>query len=84
MGTSQFQILAHDVYVSSSSSSLSIQARWTENSQIEFFFGKNLLLAYRVRLDKSFPMGSCSTSGDENSLRYDLGPHHCDCHVSTQ
>ena len=48
------------------------------------FFGKNLLLAHRVRLDESFPMGPCSTSGDENSLRYDLGPHHCDCHVSTQ
>ena len=42
------------------------------------------LLHDRVRLDKSFPMGPCSTSGDENSLRYDLGPHHCDCHVSTQ
>jgi hypothetical protein len=33
----------------------------------------------RVRLDESFPMSPCSTSGDENSLRYDLGPHHCDC-----
>jgi hypothetical protein len=42
------------------------------------------LLHDRVRLDKSFPMGPCSTSGDKNSLRYDLGPHHCDCHVSTQ
>jgi hypothetical protein len=29
-------------------------------------------------------MGPCSTSGDQNSPRYDLGPHHCDCHVSTQ
>jgi hypothetical protein len=42
------------------------------------------LLHDRVRLDESFPMGPCSTSGDENSLRYDVGPHHCDCHVSTQ
>jgi hypothetical protein len=42
------------------------------------------LLHDRVRLDQSFPMGLCSTSGDQNSLRYDLGPHHCDCHVSTQ
>jgi hypothetical protein len=42
------------------------------------------LLHDRVRLDESFPMGPCSTSGDKNSLRYDLGPRHCDCHVSTQ
>ena len=42
------------------------------------------LLHDRVRLDKSFPMGPCSTSEDKNSLRYDVGPHHCDCHVSTQ
>jgi hypothetical protein len=42
------------------------------------------LLHDRVRLDESFPMGPCSTSGDKNSLRYDLGPHHCDCHASTQ
>jgi hypothetical protein len=42
------------------------------------------LLYNRVRLDKSFSMGPRSTSGDENSLRYDLGPHHCGCHVSTQ
>ena len=26
-----------------------------------------------MRLGKSFPMGSCSTCGDENSLRYGLG-----------
>ena len=63
---------------------VSYQAGRTEKPQIDFFFGKNLLLAHRVRLDESFPMGPCSTSGDENSLRYDLGPHHCDCHVSTQ
>ena len=37
-----------------------------------------------VRLGDSFPMDPCSTSRDKNSLRYDLGPHHCDCHVSTQ
>jgi hypothetical protein len=42
------------------------------------------LLHDRVRLDKSFPVGPCSTSGDENSLTYDLGSHHCGCHVSTQ
>ena len=59
------------------------QARQIENPQIDFF-GKILLLAYRVRLDKSFPKGPCSTFGDKNSLKYDLGPHHCDCHVSTQ
>ena len=28
----------------------------------------------RVRLDESFLMGPCSTFGDENSLRYGLGP----------
>jgi hypothetical protein len=38
------------------------------------------LLHNRVPLDESFPMGPCSTSGDRNSLIYDLGPHHCDCH----
>jgi hypothetical protein len=48
------------------------------------FLADSGLLHDRVRLDKSFPMGPCSTSGDQNSLRYDLGPHHCDCHVSTQ
>ena len=42
------------------------------------------LLHHRVCLDESFPMGPCSTSGGENSLRYGLGPHQCDCHVSTQ
>jgi hypothetical protein len=47
------------------------------------FFGKILLLAHPTQLAESFPMGPCSTSGDKNSLRYDLGPHHCDCHVST-
>jgi hypothetical protein len=31
------------------------------------------LLYDRVCLDESFPMGPGSTSGDENSLRYDLG-----------
>jgi hypothetical protein len=31
------------------------------------------LLHDRVRLVESFPMGPCSTSGDQNSLRYDLG-----------
>ena len=36
-------------------------------------FGKKLLLADRVRLDESFPMGPCSTSGYENSLRYGPG-----------
>jgi hypothetical protein len=48
------------------------------------FFGGFGVIARSVRLGKSFPMGPCSTSGDQNSLRYDLGPHHCDCHVSTQ
>ena len=48
------------------------------------FLADSGLLHDRVRLDKSFPMGPYSTSGDENSLRYDLGPHHCDCHVNTQ
>jgi hypothetical protein len=41
-------------------------------------------LADPTQLVESFPMGLCSTSGGKNSLRYDLGPHHCDCHVSTQ
>jgi hypothetical protein len=48
------------------------------------FLADSGLLHDRVRLDESFSMGSCSTSGDQNSLRYDLGPHHCNCHVSTQ
>jgi hypothetical protein len=61
------------------------QACRTENPPIEFFFfGKILLLAHPMQLAESFPMGPCSTSGDKNSLRYDLGPHHCDYHVSTQ
>ena len=54
------------------------------NPKWGFFFGRKFLLVDRVRLDKSFPMGPCSTSGDKNSLRYDLGPHHCGCHVSTE
>jgi hypothetical protein len=48
------------------------------------FLSDSGLLHDRVRLHKSFPLGPCSTSGDQNLLRYDLGPHHCDCHVSTQ
>jgi hypothetical protein len=60
------------------------QARRTENPQITSFFYKILLLAHPTQLAESFPMGPCSTSGDKNSLRYDLGPRHCDCHVSTQ
>jgi hypothetical protein len=47
------------------------------------FLVKTLLLAHPTQLAESFPMGPCSTFGDKNSLRYDLGPHHCDCHVST-
>jgi hypothetical protein len=48
-------------------------------------FSAHLGLLYdRVRLDETDPMGPCSTCGDKNSLRYDLGPHHCDCHVITQ
>jgi hypothetical protein len=48
------------------------------------FLAHSGLLYDRVRLDESFPMGPCPTSGDENALIYDLGTHHCDCHVSTQ
>ena len=48
------------------------------------FWADSGLLHDRVCLDETFPMGPCSTSGDQNLLRYDLGPHHCDCHVSTQ
>ena len=48
------------------------------------FFRKNFLLAHPTQLAESFPMGPCSTFGDKNSLRYDLGPQHYDCHVSTQ
>jgi hypothetical protein len=29
-----------------------------------FFFGRKVLLTDHVRLDKSFPMGPCPTSGD--------------------
>ena len=35
------------------------------------------LLYNRVRLDKSFSMDPRSTSGDENSLIYGLGPRRC-------
>ena len=44
----------------------------------------SVVLYDRVRLDETFSMGPCSTSGGENSLRYDLGSHHCDCPVSTR
>jgi hypothetical protein len=47
------------------------------------FLVKSVLLAHPTQLVESFPMGPGSTSGDKNSLRYDLGPHHWDCHVST-
>ena len=43
-------------------------------SSFSFFVAHSRLLYDRVRLDESFPMGPCSTSGDENSLRYGLGP----------
>jgi hypothetical protein len=38
-----------------------------------FFWTHSGLLYDRVRLDERFPMGPRSVSGDENSLRYDLG-----------
>jgi hypothetical protein len=38
-----------------------------------FFWTHSGLLYDRVRLDERFPMGPRSISGDENSLRYDLG-----------
>jgi hypothetical protein len=61
-----------------------IKRRGPHTPICNFFLTDSGLLHDRVRLGKSFPMGACSTSGDQNLLRYDLGPHHCDCHVSTQ
>jgi hypothetical protein len=42
-----------------------------KNKKIDF--GAIGLLQDHVRLDKSFPMGPCSTSGDENSSKSDAG-----------
>ena len=47
-------------------------------NRIRFFWAHSGLhvLDDRVHLDESFSTGPRSTYADENSLSYDVGPHH--------